>query len=103
MLRSERRSEVERSDAASVVRYSILRREGRIRGLDALAGYFRRPPGIALSAVPFVGDDMGRTFCEFKGAVTAFPQAQLSVPSGRDLRMGNSRATRFAHLRSDLF
>jgi hypothetical protein len=40
-------------------------------------------------------------YCELTGAVTAFPQAQASVPSGRDLRMGISRATRFAHLRSD--
>jgi hypothetical protein len=41
-------------------------------------------------------------YCEFTGAVTIYPQAQVSVPSGRDLRIGNSRATRLAHLRSEL-
>ena len=33
---------------------------GRLDALAAPNGCFRRPPGIALSAVPFVGDDMER-------------------------------------------
>lgn len=33
---------------------------GRLDSLAALNGCFRRPPGIALRAVPFVGDDMER-------------------------------------------
>jgi hypothetical protein len=60
MRRSGRRSEVERSERRK--RHSLCDFAARWpnQGARCVSRSFRRPPGIALSAVPFVGDDIGR-------------------------------------------
>jgi hypothetical protein len=60
MRRSGRRSEVERSERRK--RHSLCDFAARWpnQGARCVSRSFRRLPGIALSAVPFVGDDMGR-------------------------------------------
>ena len=67
---------------------------GKLNPLAAPNGCFRHPPGIALGAVPYVGDDMGRVLrvqrrchsipanagISFFGALALLLYGQLSRP-----------------------